>query len=90
MLSSIESHTHPALPRPTRSARSVNVGVDLFWRLQLDDQIDFRDVQASGGDVGGHQAFQFALLKGLECDLPLFLGNVAVEHLRFLFQVGFE
>ena len=90
MLTSVESHADSRLARTASSARSVDVGVDLFWRLELHNQVDLGDVQASGRDVGGDQAFQFALFESLECDLPLFLGDVAVEHLGFLLKIGFQ
>ena len=66
----------------------MNVGVNFFGRLQLHNEINFRDVQTSSCHVSGHQAFQVASFKRLERDLSLLLRNVAVQYLSFLLEVG--
>lgn len=56
----------------------------------MDDQVDFWDIEASCCDVSGDEALEFSLFEGLESDLPLFLGDVSVEDLGLLFEVGLE
>ncbi len=56
----------------------------------MDNQVDFWDIKASCGDVGGYETFKFAFLEGLEGDLPLLLRDVSVEDLGFLLEVGLE
>lgn len=56
----------------------------------MHNKIDFRDVQASGSYVSGYQALEFSLLEALEGNLSLLLGDVTMEHLGFLLEIGLE
>ncbi len=68
----------------------MNICVNFLWWLELDDQVDLWDIEASCGNVGCDKTFKFTLLESLESDLPLFLGDVTVQDLGLLFEVGFQ
>ena len=68
----------------------MNVGLRVSGRLNLDHQVDIGDVEASGGDVGGDQHIEFALLESLESDLALVLPNISVHHLNVVLDLVSE
>jgi len=86
----VEGEADSALARSASPARPVDIGVHFFGRFQLDDEVDFGDVEAASCHVCGNQALEFPLLEALEGDLSLFLGDVAVQHLRLLLEIGLE
>ena len=47
--------TSPALPGACGATGTVQVGLVLGGRIDVDDQFDVVDVHAARGDVGGHQ-----------------------------------
>ena len=61
---------------------AVHVGVVIVGRIEVDHVRDAADVDASGGDVGGHQRVDRAALKASQRDLALALGLVAVHRHR--------
>lgn len=60
----------------------MNVFFGIIWRVKLDDPIDVRDIQPSGGDVSAQQ-HPFSgiakLIKGVQSFL-LFLSSVYVQN----------
>lgn len=60
----------------------MNVGLRVGRWLDLDNQIDIGDVEAPGGNIGGDQDIELALLESLESDLALVLPNISVHHLH--------
>jgi hypothetical protein len=90
LLSGVKSDANSAFTSSSCSTGSVNVGINFFGWLKLNNQVNFRDVKSSCCDIGGNEALEFTLLKGLESDLPLFLGDVSVKDLGLLLEVGFE
>lgn len=55
----------------------------LWWRT-LHHQINFWDVQTTGGHIGSHQNLKRAIPEALQCGLSLFLRNVSMEGLSTL------
>lgn len=78
MLLGVESHADSTLAGATSSASTMDVGVDFFWGFQLQDEVDFGDIETSGCYVGGYEALELTLLETMEGNLPLLLGDVAV------------
>lgn len=68
----------------------MNIGLHVLGRLQLYNEVHLGNVEPSCCDVGCDEALEFALLKGFEGDFALLLGDVAVEDLGLLLEVGFE
>ena len=65
----------------------MDVGLGLLGRLQLDDEVDIGDVEASGSDVGGDKHAELALLEALHRHFSLVLGDVTVHHLDVLLDL---
>lgn len=68
----------------------MDVSVGVLGGTQLNDQIDFWDVQSSGSDVGGHEALQTAFSESLKGDLSLFLGNISMKDLTFQLKIRIQ
>lgn len=50
----------------------------------LNHQVNFRDVQSTGCDIGGNEYLKRALPEALQCSFTLFLRNVTMEALGTL------
>jgi len=68
----------------------MDVRVYVLRGVELDNEVHFGNVQTSGSHISCYQTFILSLSESLESNFPLFLRNVAVQHLSFLFDVGFE
>lgn len=64
----------------------MNVSLSVFWRLNLDDKVNVWDVEASGGDIGGHEDLELAFLEPLDRHLSLILRYVAMHYFHLLFD----
>jgi hypothetical protein len=64
----------------------VDVILNLLGDLGLDDQVNLGDVEASGGNVGGDNDTELSITEGLEGQLPLLLGDIAVQGLGLELQ----
>src|SRR3954451_9117624 len=75
-----------------RTTGAVQVVLGAGRRVDLEDQADVVDVDAAGGDVGGDEDGQLALLERLEDPRPSTLGQAAVqrtgEHARLAQLLG--
>ncbi len=74
-----QGHHQPGLAGPGGPARPVEVRLVVLGRIEVDDHVHHVDVQAPGGDVGGHQGGQLALAEVLQRPLPIGLAEVAVD-----------
>ncbi len=68
--------------RPTGAADAVDVGVGGVGNVVVDDMGYAGDVDAPGGDVGGHQDLEFAGAKAVERGLSPSLGKVPLNGRR--------
>ena len=68
----------------------MDVGLSLFWWLELDDKVDVRDVKTTRGDICGDQTSELALLEAIHRDLTLVLRNITVHHLNVLLNLVSE
>lgn len=50
----------------------------------LNHQVNFRDVQSTGCDIGGNEHLKSSLPEALQCGFALFLRNVTMERLGTL------
>jgi len=80
----IEGNARAVSAGSGRSAGSVDVSLDVLGRLDLDYEVDIGDVEAAGGDVGGHEHVELTLLEALKGDLSLVLGDVSMHDLDVL------
>ena len=71
--------------RPSRATRTpratdaMDVGLGVMRDIEVDHVADAIDVEATGGDIGGHENVQFALLDLIDGLFPLPLGHLAAE-----------
>lgn len=47
------------------STRPMDVGLGVFWWLQLDDKLDIWNIDSSGSDICGNQNLEFVFFKSL-------------------------
>ena len=66
--------------RPARAADAVHVGFRVVRHVVVHDMADSLDVEAAGGDIGGHHDVDLAGFQTRDGALALGLGNVAVER----------
>ena len=69
------------LTLPCCSARSMNIGLRIVGRLDLDNQIDIWEIKSSGSYIRGNQYFQLPLLILPICALSLKLGHISMQRL---------
>lgn len=62
------------------STRPMNVRFRLFWRFNLNDEVDTGNVQASRSDISRHQNAKLFLLESLEGHFALRLWNITVHN----------
>jgi hypothetical protein len=69
----------------------VDVCLGVFWWLNLNNQVNRRNVKSSSCDISCHEHAKFLFFKSLKRDLSLVLGNVTVHHFNVFFDfVGKE
>lgn len=64
------------------STRSMDVCIYFFRGLELDDEINLREIETSTGNVCCNKTFEFTLFEGVESDFSLLLSNVSVKDLH--------
>src|SRR5690606_24845697 len=64
------------------AARAVQVGLVVVGRIEVHHHLDVIDVDAAGGDVGGHEHGQLAPAEVRERALAVALAQVAVDRAR--------
>ena len=84
------AETDSTFASPTCPSWSVDVGIDFFGGFELNNEIDFGDIEASCCNIGGNQAFEISCLEALEGNFSLLLRNISMKHLSFLLEVGLE
>jgi len=66
------------------------VGVSVFRRIKLDDQVHLREIKPSTRHICCDETFEFALLEPFKSDRSLLLWDIAVEDLHFHGKIRFE
>lgn len=64
----------------------MNICLSVFWWLNLDNQVNVGDVEASRSDISGYKDLELALLEPLDRDLSLVLCDIAVHYFHLLFD----
>ena len=62
----------------------MNVCFSIFWRLDLDYQIDVLDVETARGHIGCNKNLEFSFFESLHCYLSLVLSNISMHHFDVL------
>jgi hypothetical protein len=62
----------------------VDVGLWVCGRLNLDYEVDRRNVKASGANVSSDQNLEFFVFESLEGYLTLILSNVSMHNFDFI------
>ena len=70
------------LPSTTRTAASVHERLDVVGKFVVNHQVDVRNIQTAGGDVGGDEHRKPVIAESLKRALSLRLSNVTVKHFR--------
>jgi hypothetical protein len=65
----------------------MDVGLSVLWRLNLDNEVDTRDVQTTGSDVSGDEYAELFVLESLESDFTLILCDVTMHDLDILLNL---
>jgi hypothetical protein len=90
LLSGEESNAYSTFSSTAGTSSTMNVCINFFWWFKLNNQINFGNVQSSCGNISSYQTLQFSLFEAIKSYLPLFLGNIAMQNLGFLLQVGLK
>jgi len=64
----------------------VNVSLNIFWWLDLDNKIYIRNIETSGGNIGRNKDVKLAFFKSLEGDFTLILSDVTVHDFDVFFN----
>ena len=83
-----EGDRPPGAPDPAGAPDPVHVDLGVVGQVVVDDVGDVLDVEPAGGDVGGHQQRQLALLELDHHPVALALAHVAVQRLDPQAAVG--
>lgn len=65
----------------------MDVGFSVLWRLDLDHEIDTRDIQPTGSDISSHEYTEFFVFESLEGDFTLVLSDVSVHNFNVLLDL---
>jgi hypothetical protein len=58
----------------------VDIGLGIFWWLELDNKTDSFHVETSGSDIGGDEDSELAFFEPLDGSLSLVLRDTTVHH----------
>lgn len=58
----------------------MDVSLGVLWWLNLNNEVDRRDVETAGSDIGSDKNGELLLFEALEGDLSLVLCDVTVHH----------
>ena len=75
----IDGHTEAFLTLPGSPTGSMNVGFHSDWRLDLDDDINLREVQPPGCNISCDYTFQYSCFEIAIGTLSLRLRDIRVE-----------
>ena len=65
----------------------MNIGLNFLRGLNLNDQIDIRDIKTASSNVSSHQYLKLTFSESLQRHLPLRLSNVSVHNLNVLLDL---
>lgn len=65
----------------------MDVGFHFFWRLNLNDQVNIGDIEATRSDVSGDKYFKFAFFEALHSNFTLILRNITMHHFNVLLDL---
>ena len=86
-LTRVESDAGTAGTGTSRTTTSMDVGLCLFGWLNLDYQVDIRDVKTTGRDVSCDQDSELAFLEALHRDFTLILCDITMHDLNVLLDL---
>ena len=86
MLLRIKSDTSTISTSSGSSTRSVNVSLNIFWWLDLDNKIYIRNIKTSGGYISCNQDVKLAFFESLQSDFTLILCDVTVHDFDVFFN----
>jgi hypothetical protein len=84
LLVGVECDAGAVATRSGSSACSVDVCFRVLRRLNLHDQINTRNVKATGGNISGHKDLKFQIFEPLQGHFTLVLCNVTMHHLNLV------
>lgn len=87
MFESPKSDASTSFACSSRSSGSVNIALNVFWWLHLDDQIDVGDIEASCSDICRNKYTELVFLESLQSDLPLSLSDITMHDLDVLLDL---
>lgn len=67
-----------------RSTRSMNVGLSVLWRLNLNNKVNVWNVEASRSYISCNQHTKFVLFESLKSNFSLILGNITMHDLNVI------
>ena len=76
--------TSPMLASSSSSPRPMNIGLCVFWWLQLDDKFNIRNVNTSRRNISGDKDLEFVVFEAFEGDFSLILGNITMHHFHIM------
>lgn len=64
----------------------MDVGFRILWWLDLDNQINIWNIEASWGHISSHKDLKLAFFKPFDGDFSLILRDVSMHDFHFLFD----
>jgi len=80
LLKSVKGNTGARSSRSGGSTRSVNVGLSIFWWLNLDNQVYGGYVETARSNISGNKNLEFLVFKSFECYFSLILSNISMHN----------
>lgn len=65
----------------------MDVGLSVFWRFDLDNEINTRDVQSTSSNISSYKHTELFVLESLESDFTLVLSDVSVHDFNVLLDL---
>lgn len=84
MLHSPEGDTGTCFASSGGSSGSMDIGLSILWRLNLNDEINIGDIETSGSNVSGYQNLELLLLESFEGNLSLLLCDITMHNLNLI------
>lgn len=65
----------------------MNIGLNLSWRFNLDDEVDIWNVETPRSNIGSYENLEFAFFESFQCHFSLILGDISMHDLNFEFDL---
>jgi hypothetical protein len=62
----------------------MNIGFSIFWRFQLNNKFNVRNIKTSCSNIGSYQDLELVVLEPFDGDFSLILSNISMHDFNIM------